>query len=98
MVMVVSKIFFKEKQYDAQFIGDLGENDEITPVGALLKKLILIALPITISASVMSLTNLIDAAIVQRRLQTTGLSQVAAGNHGFPGLVPVTSGSFSGCL
>ena len=27
-----------------------------------------------------------------------GLSQVAAGNHGFPGLVPVTSGSFSGCL
>jgi stage V sporulation protein B len=78
MVMVVSKLFFKEKQYDAQFIGDLGENDEITPVGALLKKLILIALPITISASVMSLTNLIDAAIVQRLLQTTGLSQVAA--------------------
>jgi len=78
MVMVVSKLFFKEKQYDAQFIGELGENDEVTPVGALLKKLILIALPITISASVMSLTNLIDAAIVQRLLQTTGLSQVAA--------------------
>ena len=78
MVMVISKLFFKEKQYDAQFIGELGENDEITPVGALLKKLIIIALPITISASVMSLTNLIDAAIVQRLLQTTGLSQVAA--------------------
>ena len=27
-----------------------------------------------------------------------GLSQVAAGNPGFPRLVPVTSGSFSGCL
>ncbi len=78
LYMVVSKLFFKEKQYDAQFIGDLGENDEITPVGSLLKKLIIIALPITISASVMSLTNLIDAAIVQRLLQTTGLSQVAA--------------------
>ena len=78
MVMVISKLFFKEKQYDAQFIGELGENDEITPVGAILKKLIIIALPITISASVMSLTNLIDAAIVQRLLQTTGLSQVAA--------------------
>ncbi len=78
LVMVVAKLFFKEKQYDAQFIGDLGENDEISPVGSLLKKLIIIALPITISASVMSLTNLIDAAIVQRLLQITGLSQVAA--------------------
>ena len=27
-----------------------------------------------------------------------GLSRVAAGNPGFPLLVPVTSGSFSGCL
>ena len=27
-----------------------------------------------------------------------GLSRVAAGNPGFPRLVPVTSGSFSGCL
>lgn len=78
LVMVVAKLFFKEKQYDAQFIGDLGENEEISPVGSLLKKLIIIALPITISASVMSLTNLIDAAIVQRLLQITGLSQVAA--------------------
>ena len=78
LYMVVSKLFFKERQYDAQFIGDLGENDEITPTRSLLKKLILIALPITISASVMSLTNLIDTAIVQRLLQATGLSQVAS--------------------
>ena len=27
-----------------------------------------------------------------------GLSQVAAGNPGFPGLVPVTSGSFCVCI
>lgn len=78
LVMVIAKLFFKEQQYDHQFIAELGENDEITPTGALLKKLIVIALPITISASVMSLTNLIDAAIVQRLLQTTGLSQVAS--------------------
>ena len=30
--------------------------------------------------------------------ESRGLSQVAAGNPGFPRLVPVTSGSFSGCL
>jgi len=78
LCMVIAKMFFKEKQYDAQFLEDGGENDEIAPVPALLKKILLIALPITVSASVMSLTNLIDAAIVQRLLQSTGLSQVAA--------------------
>lgn len=78
MVMVIAKLFFKEQQYDAEYLGDKGENDEVSPIGPLLKKLLLIALPITISASVMSLTNLIDAAIVQRLLQSTGLSQVAA--------------------
>ena len=78
MFMVLSKMFFKEQHYDAEFLKDTGENDEVTPTGKLLKKLILIALPITISASVMSLTNLIDAAIVQRLLQATGLTQVAA--------------------
>ena len=30
--------------------------------------------------------------------ETRGLSRVAAGNPGFPRLVIVTSGSFSGCL
>lgn len=78
MFMVLSKMFFKEQHYDAEFLKDAGENDEVSPTGKLLKKLILIALPITISASVMSLTNLIDAAIVQRLLQATGLTQVAA--------------------
>lgn len=37
-----------------------------------------IAIPITISASVMSLTNLIDLSIVMRRLQSIGLSQQMA--------------------
>lgn len=78
MCMVIAKLFFKEQQYDAEFIGDAGENDEMLSRRALIKKLIVIALPITVSASVMSLTNLIDAAIVQRLLQSTGLSQVAS--------------------
>ncbi len=34
-----------------------------------------IAIPVTISASVMSLTNLIDLGVVMRRLQSIGLSQ-----------------------
>ncbi len=76
--LTFAKSFFHEREYDVQFLGDLGENDEIAPSSKLLKKLLLIALPITVSASVMSLTNLIDTAIVQRLLQSTGLSQATA--------------------
>ncbi len=76
LFMMFSKLLFKEQQYDAEYIAH-GEDDSVLPKKTLLKA-ILIVLPITISASVMSLTNLIDAAIVQRLLQSTGLSQVAA--------------------
>ncbi len=77
LFMMFSKLLFKEQQYDAEYIAQ-GEDSTVLSRGTLLKKLVLIALPITVSASVMSLTNLIDAAIVQRLLQSTGLSQVAA--------------------
>lgn len=78
LYMVFSKIFFRAKNYDAEYIADCGINDDVEPTSKLLKRLILIALPITISSSVMSLTNLIDATIVQRLLQLTGLSQPTA--------------------
>ena len=78
MFLVFSKLIFKEQQYNAEFLADKAEDDTALPSKTLLKKLLVIALPITISASVMSLTNLIDTAIVQRLLQMTGLTQVAA--------------------
>lgn len=78
LFMVFSKLLFKEQQYDAEYLATAGESDETMSKGALLKKLLIIALPITVSASVMSLSNLIDAAIVQRLLQSTGLTQIAA--------------------
>lgn len=78
MFLTFSKLLFKEKQYDAEYIAVAGVDDTVLPQKTLLKKLVIVALPITISASVMSLTNLIDAAIVQQLLQSTGLTQVAA--------------------
>ena len=78
MFLVFSKLLFKEQHYNAEYLADKEEDDSMLPSKALLKKMLLIALPITISASVMSLTNLIDTAIVQRLLQMTGLTQVAA--------------------
>ncbi len=46
--------------------------------GAILKKLVKIAIPITIGASVFSLTSLIDMAMIMRRLQAGGFSEDAA--------------------
>ncbi len=81
--LVFSKLLFKEQNYDAEFLEGKIEDTTVSPKGELLKKLFIIALPITISASVMSLTNLIDTAIVQRLLQMTGLSQrTATGLYG----------------
>ncbi len=76
--LVFSKLLFKEQEYDAEYLADRAEDNETQPSKTLLKRLLVIALPITVSASVMSLTNLIDTAIVQRLLQMTGLTQVAA--------------------
>lgn len=44
------------------------------PVGEILRRFIKISLPVTISASVMSLTNMIDTAMIQRVLQNSGMS------------------------
>ena len=44
----------------------------------LLKELVVIAIPVTLSSSVMSLANLVDLMVVSRRLQASGLSEKAA--------------------
>jgi len=51
-----------------------GMSQESESKSKLLKKLIKIAIPITIGASVFSLTSLIDTAMIMRRLQASGLS------------------------
>lgn len=44
----------------------------------LLKRFAAISLPVTLSASVISLTNMIDAVLIQRLLQNSGMSQEMA--------------------
>ena len=48
------------------------------PSGALLKRLFKIAIPVTVGASVMSLTNLIDMFLVMSRLQDGGMTEPQA--------------------
>lgn len=49
-------------------------HDYVRPRGVLLRELLVVAVPVTIGSSVMSLTNLLDVALVMNRLQDAGFS------------------------
>ena len=72
--LLLSKWFFNESKYNEEYL--LPDNAIITPkpVSTILKRLIIIAVPITISASMMSMTEFIDLAVLMRRLQGIGLT------------------------
>ena len=77
--LMFSKMFFKSERYDAEYIEISGISDETDSSGAILKRIAAIALPVTVSASVMSLTNLIDMALIQRLLQSfRGMTEAQA--------------------
>lgn len=69
---VVLIIIYKRKSKAPEKIN--GANLESETGSRILKKLIKIAIPITIGASVFSLTSLIDTAMIMRRLQAGGFS------------------------
>jgi len=53
-------------------------SDEVCGKRDILKRFLVISFPITVSASVMSLTNMIDTALIQRILQNSGMSEETA--------------------
>lgn len=72
------KLLFKEARYNAEFVDQSGESDYIESARTILKRIAVIAIPITISSSVMSITNLFDAVLVERILQAIGMTEEAA--------------------
>lgn len=72
------KLLFKEARYNNEFLEQAGESDYIESARSILKRLAIIAIPITISSSVMSITNLFDAVLVERILQAIGMTEEAA--------------------
>lgn len=64
------------------FVDDITVSHEKTPVSDVLHRFLKISLPVTISASVMSLTNTIDTAMIQRILSTTMSEEAAATLYG----------------
>lgn len=74
--LTVAKLMFRESKYNEDFPALSDDNQENQSTKDILKRLVMVAIPITVSASVMSLSNLIDTMIVQNRLQASGMTQI----------------------
>lgn len=72
--LVLRKLFVKET---VPFNNLMVKNDT-QPAGVLIRKVLSISIPITIGASVLSVTNFVDMALVLNRLQVAGFTEEAA--------------------
>ncbi len=78
LFLLIRKQFFREEKYNAEYAAlELPDMPMRTPK-QLLRRIAVIAIPITISASVMSLAGLIDLGVVMNRLKQSGLTEEAA--------------------
>lgn len=71
LYLLITKLFFKESAYNAA-LNVVEDKEYVTPTSEIIKNLLAIGIPITISASVMSFTNVIDGMILSSRLQSLG--------------------------
>lgn len=81
--LYVKKLFFKEKEFNARYLDEINtkngfcvyEDKECKSTKQLVKELLTIAVPITISSTVLSLTIIIDTFMVQGRLLAYGMEE-----------------------
>lgn len=74
LYLVIARLLFRQSRYTAEFLEKCGGEDHtVSPSSRLIRQLVTIALPITVSSSVMSLANLVDSVLVQRILQQGGV-------------------------
>ena len=72
--LYIKKLFFKEYNY---LPGDLIIDDYQKSKKQIFKELFSIAIPITLSSSVLSLTTIIDTVMVQNRLLAYGMNEIS---------------------
>lgn len=75
--LLFSKWFFREEKYDEEYYIE-GMVETVSPCRSILKRLVVIAVPITISASMLSLTEMIDLVILMDRLVSIGHNEETA--------------------
>lgn len=75
LYLLISKIFFRPEKY---LSCEIDNTPLVSTNKTIIKNLLKIAIPITISASLMSVTSLIDVGMIMRRLQSIGFSESEA--------------------
>jgi len=73
--LYIKKLFFKEIDYN--FEQTTIKNENVRCTKQILKELFIIAIPITLSSSVLSLTTIIDTVMMQNRLLAYGMSELS---------------------
>ncbi len=75
--LIFKKIFFKEELYNTEYLREDSYTMPVRSNREILKRLLVIAIPITLSSSVMSFTNVVDSMIISNRLQFLGIEEIA---------------------
>ncbi|MBQ7012282.1 MAG: polysaccharide biosynthesis protein [Clostridia bacterium] len=79
MYLWVTKLCFKPQVYDVEYYKEFGDGVEDCDSGLnIVKRLAAVAIPITISSSVMSLASLIDTLVMRSRLESAGIPKDTA--------------------
>ena len=72
LFLIFYKFRFKSEAYDAEFARPDSDTMPVRGWRSIAKQLFMIAVPVTLSASVMSFTSVIDGIIISRQLQSIG--------------------------
>ncbi len=70
--LAISKARFKEEEYNTEFTREDSDRLPVRSTKALLKQILIIGIPITLSSSLMSFTNVLDGMILSDRLHAVG--------------------------
>lgn len=73
--LFIKKATFKESLYNAEFLRPDSDTLPVRSTATILKTLIIVAIPVTLSSSVMSFTTMLDSVIISNKLQGLGISQ-----------------------
>lgn len=74
----ITKLLYNTKNVNAEYELPNSYTMPTESTKSLLKELVVMAVPVTLSSSVMSLANLIDLTVISRRLQSIGFSAAGA--------------------
>lgn len=73
--LIVYRFFFNEKTYNAEYMRPGWETMPVSDTKKIVIELLLVCVPITLSSSVMSLTDVFDGMIVNGRLASIGYDE-----------------------